>query len=134
MNRNLTQLRSEILDMINRSQVPINAKSIHTNLSAMPNLSSVYRALDFLQKASHIQSISIAGTNFYFTEDKHGHGHFIFCNECHEIKQFDDCVLDDLQKKLEKKYNYSITSHIVYFNGFCPECRKYREKKSMSAW
>ncbi len=134
MSRNLTQLRADIREMISGSEVPLNAKTIHQNLEAQPNLSSIYRSLDFLQKEGHIQTLSIGGTKYYFIDDSHGHGHFIFCNECHEITQFDDCVLTELQKKLEKKYDYTIKSHIVYFNGYCPECRRYLKKKSEAPW
>ena len=45
---------------------------------------------------------------------------------------FDECVVENLQKKIQKQYDYTITDHVLYFEGLCTECRNYLHKKAQS--
>jgi len=128
MKINLTNLRKEILRVINTSEKPINAKTIAQRIKLRPNLSTIYRALDFLETNEFIYSVSFSSVKFYFG-GRSGHGHFLVCKECQEILEFSDCVVRNLQKKIQKKFDYTITDHVLYFKGLCPECQSYLNKK-----
>jgi Fur family ferric uptake transcriptional regulator len=128
MKSRLTDLRQRILDVIDQAEKPLNVKMIEKRVSSRPNLSTIYRALDFLKKNSFIHSISFSSVTFYYSNRK-GHGHFLICSSCHEIQEFEDCVVDNLQKRLQEKYDYRITDHVLCFNGLCSECQNYLDKK-----
>jgi Fur family ferric uptake transcriptional regulator len=129
MKTRLTDLRKEILSVISKAEKPLNTKMIGKRIISRPNLSTIYRALDFLKGKRYIHSISFYGVTFYYTNKK-GHGHFLICKNCHEIHEFDDCVVKNLQKKLQEKYDYRITDHVLCFNGLCSECQNYLAKKA----
>lgn len=124
----LTKLREEIFRVISEAKKPLNVKFILKRLSSQPNLSTIYRALDFLVTKNYVHPVSFSGVNFYFTGKK-GHGHFLVCKECHEIIKFKDCVVKNLQEKIQRKYDYRITDHVLYFEGLCLECQNYLNKK-----
>jgi Fur family ferric uptake transcriptional regulator len=124
----LTDVRREILKVIESAEKPLNVKIIEHRLTSHPNLSTIYRALDFLEAEKLIRSVSFSGVKFYFTS-KRGNGHFLVCKECHEILEFRECVVKNLQKKIQEKYDYEITDHILYFQGLCLECQHYLNKK-----
>jgi Fur family transcriptional regulator, ferric uptake regulator len=126
----LTALRKEILSIIMNASKPLSAKSIFKAVSSMPNLSTIYRALEYFETHSQIQSISLAGTKYFYTSAKKGYGHFITCKECHEIIEFEECAIDTFQRKIQKKFGYIITGHTLYFEGFCADCSQYAAKKS----
>jgi Fur family ferric uptake transcriptional regulator len=128
MKSRLTKLRREILGVIERAERPLNAKTIRHRTSSKPDLSTIYRALDFLTMKRLIHTVSFSGIRYFFIGKK-GHGHFLICKECHEIQEFDDCVVASLQKKIQNKYNYSITDHVLYFEGLCAECQQHVSKK-----
>jgi len=125
----LTKLRKEVLKIIDNSEKIISTKNIWKLLSPQPNITSVYRSIDHLESKEYIQSISISGIKYLISKKKKGHGHFIICRECKEIINFDDCVIQSLQKKLEKNLGYNITSHVLYFEGYCKDCEKALLKK-----
>src|SRR3989339_746680 len=124
----LTNLRKEIFSIIDHSDIPVNVKTITDQIESNPNLSTVYRALDYMEKKGLIQSIALFdGVRFYCSGEKHTH--FIICRECHEIKGFDHCNADAILKSIENELNYKVTDHVFYFTGFCGDCKKTIEKK-----
>lgn len=128
----LTSLRKEIFTIIEHSDIPVNVKSIIDHLSSAPNLSTVYRALDYMEKKGLVQSLALfEGIRFYYGGDKHSH--FIICSECREIKGFDHCNAEAILKHIEKDFDYKITDHVFYFTGLCGDCRKAFEKKQKLA-
>jgi Fur family transcriptional regulator, ferric uptake regulator len=126
----LTLLRKHIFDIIKSSDIPLNAKNISDRMKLHSNLSTIYRALDYMEKEKLIVSVALFdGTRFYCSGDRHSH--FILCKECHEIKEFDKCSAGDMVKSLEKEYNYRITEHVFYFIGVCGDCEKVLNKKAI---
>jgi len=102
----LTPVRKEILSVIEHAEVPVNVSAIMNSLASGPNISTVYRALDYFERNQYIHTISLSGIRFYYGSSHGGHGHFLFCRECRELIKFDDCIVHSLQKKLQKQYQY----------------------------
>jgi Fur family ferric uptake transcriptional regulator len=129
MKQRLTELRKVILRIIDEAEKPLNAKILKKRIRLQPNVSTIYRALDFLEKNRFINSVSFSGVKFYFTS-KRGDGHFLICQECHEILKFGGCVAGGIRKRIQEKYDYRITDHVLYFKGICPECQSHLDKKT----
>ncbi len=129
MKQRLTKLRKAVLEVINDADKPLNVKVIKKRMRVPSDLSTIYRALDFLEKNRFVNSVSFSGVKFYFTGTK-GNGHFLICQECHEILEFGGCVAENIRKKIQKKYDYRIADHVLYFTGLCPECQSHLDKKA----
>jgi len=132
MRTKLTELRKEIVSLIENAETPLNARKVRGRMSSQPNLSTVYRALEFLDANDYVSSVSFSGVRFYYTGEHPGHGHFLFCRECHNIQEFDECVVIPLQRRIQEKFDFQVTGHVLYFEGLCADCRRYLEKKSHS--
>ncbi len=130
MKLQLTAIREIILSEIKKAKKPMSVKLIYPLLKPQPDLSTLYRALDYFETHEIINSISISGTKFYFISNKKGHCHFLSCKECNEIIEFPECGMQKLEKTLTEKYKYTITGHTTYFTGYCPDCKKARDKKT----
>jgi len=130
MKPRLTERRKEILQVINESGKPLNAKDIFEKISSQPNLSTVYRALDFLEKEKYINSVSFSRIKFYYKGLEEEGGHFLFCGKCHEILEFNDCVVHDLKDKIQEQFNYTITGHVLCFEGVCSDCQNYLNRRA----
>ncbi|HHF08786.1 MAG: transcriptional repressor [Thermotogae bacterium] len=124
MLKGLTKLRKEILNLIERSKVPLCAEEIYQNLDEKPNLSSVYRGLCYLEEREMIKSITFDGNTRYFFKATEHPRHYLYCKMCGRLEAFDICFANRIQKELEKKHDYKILDHIFYFVGICSECRK----------
>ena len=108
----LTRLREEILRVVNDAEKPLSVKQIKNRIQAYPNLSSIYRALDFLSEKNLVHSLSFSGMAYYYTGKK-GSGHFLICKGCNEMIEFEDCVADGLQKKIQKMYKLLLVSDLL---------------------
>jgi Fur family ferric uptake transcriptional regulator len=124
----LTPLRREILSVVQSEDKPLSAKQIMRRMLVQPNLSSIYRSLEYLVICNLLQSVSFSGIRHYFIGNK-GKGHFIICKGCKEMITFDECIAEKLQKRIQERYHYTITDHVLYFEGFCTECRSHFEKR-----
>mgnify|MGYP001552013303 CR=1 FL=1 len=118
----MTIKRKTILDLLNQSDKPLLAKVIHKKLPLDMNLSTVYRALEYLEKNNLISSAIFFENNRFFWSKKKDHHHFIYCQGCGEIHEFDDCVASAIQEKIQKKYQFEINDHFLLFRGKCRHC------------
>lgn len=122
--RKLTSLRREILEIIENSDAPLNADSIHEMLKGNPNLSSVYRSLAFLEEEGLIRSVSFeCETRFYFSRQKEP-VHFLHCKKCHKTEPFYECIADSHAESVAEDRDFTITDHVFYFIGICGECKR----------
>lgn len=124
MKRGLTDLRKKILGIIAKANKPLRAKDIHEIMSFKSDFSTVYRALEFLSKKEMIKSIYLDSNIRFYYSIKDSHLHYIICKNCHTVKKFDQCFANDIQSKLEKKYEIEIHDHFFYFVGICKKCSK----------
>jgi len=124
MKPSITELRKTILTIVEKSDKPLMVKSIYKQLYPKPDLSTVYRALDFFQKKNLLQSINFFNNVQYFFSSKKPHSHFILCKECHHIDAFKNCPAHSLEKELENQFKFKIYDHFLHFIGLCKECQK----------
>lgn len=89
-------------------------------------LATVYRTLNLLEKMGVICKMNFDdGCNRYelvHDEEDHQHHHLI-CRGCGKVEEVEDDLLEVLEQKIEKKYNFEIKDHSVKFYGYCSECR-----------
>ena len=124
MSFRTTELREEILQIVEEADAPLNVKEIHDSLKQKADLSTVYRALQFFQNQGKVLAISLYGnTQFYYSSRNH-HCHFIICNRCHRIDSFEKCLADKIEPSVKKELDYAITNHVFYFQGICRPCRE----------
>ena len=86
----LTKKRQEVLNLVQSSSTPVNAKILKSQVDF--DLSTVYRALDFLEKNNYI---------------------FSFDFENKETEK---------EKSELKKRGFSLLSHLSIFKGKCNDC------------
>lgn len=89
-------------------------------------LATVYRTLQLLEKMGVICRMNFDdGCNRYelvHKDEDHQHHHLV-CLACGSVEEVEGDLLDDLEKKIEDKYDFNITNHSVKFFGYCSKCR-----------
>ena len=90
-------------------------------------LATVYRSLDLLAELGILQKMEFGdGCSRYevgtMTPDEHQHHHMI-CMKCGKVFEFQDDLLDKLEKDICKKSGFKIVDHQVKFYGYCRECQ-----------
>lgn len=120
-------MKQEVLKIIESVGKPIDASTIHKQMKTEVNLSTVYRALEVLVKNVAVNVVFFFdGTRYYYPRGKHGH--FLLCRHCHEVLEFEQCAVQELQERLVRKTHYVIENHVVLFSGLCPDCFRAQSK------
>jgi len=118
----LTRYRKHILEILSRSSFPLKVEDIHSLMDNAPDISTIYRALDYLEKHHMIKGLYYDdNTRYYMHKDTHDH--FLCCTSCRRMESFDICIAREVGKILREKYAYEIHDHHFYFLGVCPECQ-----------
>lgn len=129
MSIKLTSIRKRILQTIEDSVIPINAREISKTIDEA-NIASVYRGLQFLQNKGFIHGFSLAqstgNTNYYYKSGR-TEKHFLYCETCHNFSSFEGKILNDKIIELEKEHDYKILDHVLYLMGKCGKCRNKQE-------
>ena len=125
----LTELRQTVLAFLNDSDKPLTAKTIHRLLMESVDLSSVYRALEFLEEKRLLHSVSFSDVRFFYAETSGGHGHFLYCRNCGEIREFRDCAVGTMQRHIETDFGFAVERHTLCFEGLCAVCFQAERKR-----
>lgn len=88
-------------------------------------LATVYRTIQLLEKIGIVVKLNFDdGCNRYElikSNEVHQHHHLI-CNICNSVEEVEDMLLENLEDKVENKYNFKIINHEVKFYGICKKC------------
>ena len=115
----LTKKRQEILELVQSSDTPVNARSLKSQVDF--DLSTVYRALEFLEKNGCIFSFDFENEKYYFKEEN---ANFFICGSCKHIETVPEFSNEETEKEKSelKKRGFSLLSHLSIFKGKCSDC------------
>lgn len=91
-------------------------------------LATVYRTMQLLDDINAISKLNLDDGCIRYElnlegEDMHHHHHLI-CKECGKIIEVKEDLLDEIEKKVESRYHFSIKDHDLKFYGTCDDCTK----------
>lgn len=94
-------------------------------------LATVYRALELFQEFGLIHAIDFGdGRKRYEfgTEEgqDHHHHHHLICTKCGSIIEVNEDLLEELENRVSKKHNFTITDHQLKIFGVCSQCTKVK--------
>jgi Fur family transcriptional regulator, ferric uptake regulator len=92
-------------------------------------LATVYRTITILSDLSLLTKLNL-DDNFVryelssrIEDEEHNHHHLI-CNKCGSVVEVSDDSLDELEKRIEAEFDFSIDDHSLKFYGTCSKCKK----------
>lgn len=90
-------------------------------------LATVYRTLILLDELEVISKLNLEDGCVRYeindNEERHHHHHLI-CSTCGKVLEVEVDLLDELESKIEKDYDFEIRDHKLKFYGLCSDCRK----------
>ena len=121
----LTPQRMMIISAIEDSDHHISAEEIYAQVVARypnVNISTVYRTLELLKRLNLVTETDMGeGRVRYHPADK-GHHHHLVCQQCGEIIDLDESLLNPLKEALYKKYGFSAELRHLAILGRCANC------------
>lgn len=91
-------------------------------------LATVYRNLELLNEIGILAKVDFGDGRARYELSSidpkvHNHHHLI-CMNCKKVIEFEEDLLDELEKIIAKKSGFKIVNHEVKFFGYCSECKK----------
>ncbi len=83
---------------------------------------TVYRTLDILTRLRCIRPLYLGDSTPRFGSAEGCHHHLV-CVRCGSITEIDECVLGDLEERLQRTYRFRPVSHLVELCGVCANCQ-----------
>lgn len=92
-------------------------------------LATVYRTLELLAELEILQKNDFGDgrIRYEFSRQDEHHHHHLICLECGQVSEFDDDLLDSLEKEIEKRNDFKIIDHDLKFFGYCKKCQSTLE-------
>jgi len=89
-------------------------------------LATVYRTLQLLEQLEVVSSLNLEDGcvryELYSDEGQHNHHHLI-CSQCGGVIEVEGDLLDELEDKIEREYDFKILDHKLKFYGICSKCK-----------
>ncbi|MGH7217565.1 MAG: Fur family transcriptional regulator [Nitrospiraceae bacterium] len=125
--KKLTKPRKALLEVLERSPLPITAAEVHERLQKrrqVADLVTVYRNLAMLQELGLVNQVGLHEGQMRY-EVRHGreHHHHIQCRGCGKIVDLMLCPIKKLTALVESQTNFSVEGHALEFFGWCPQCQ-----------
>ena len=131
-NYKMTPQRKEILQVFadDANNKHLSAEEVHEILQAKNfdfGLATVYRNVELLNELGILSKIEFGDGRARYelssTDPQVHNHHHLICLKCKKVIEFDEDLLDDLEKFISKKADFKIVNHEVKFFGYCSECR-----------
>ncbi|GGB05251.1 transcriptional repressor [Macrococcus hajekii] len=90
-------------------------------------LATVYRTLELLAELKVVDKINFGDGVARFDLRKEGAEHFhhhLVCIECGAVDEIEEDLLGEVEKKVERDYQFKIMDHRLTFHGICHRCQK----------
>jgi len=91
-------------------------------------LATVYRALELFQEFDLIKAIDFGDGRkryeFGAEKGKDHHHHHLICIKCGAIIEVNEDLLEELESRVSKKHNFTVTDHQLKIFGVCEQCAK----------
>ncbi len=122
-----TKTRTNLIDILLKSQYPLAASDIKTQLAKignLPNKTTVYRELEFLKSQGVVLEVQLGEDKKRYESAFNKHHHHLVCMRCDQIE---DVVLEnelDRQvSKIARNKQFQVINHSLEFFGLCNKCQ-----------
>ncbi len=90
-------------------------------------LATIYRSLELFQNLGVVSSLHTGdgGRKYEIVAggEEHYH-HHLLCLDCGDITEFNEDLLEDLEKRIARESGFRIVDHSLRFFGYCRKCEK----------
>ncbi|GAA0364013.1 Fur family transcriptional regulator [Bacillus horti] len=89
-------------------------------------LATVYRTLELLHELKVIHKINFGDGVARYDLNAEGADrfhHHLVCVQCGTVDEILEDLLGDVEKKVEKTFNFKINDHRLVFHGICYRCK-----------
>ncbi|MBN2544261.1 MAG: transcriptional repressor [Spirochaetes bacterium] len=118
--------REKILEIFLNTEKHISIYELHDLVKRQYpeiGLATIYRAMNIICRSDLAETINI-GDGVKRFEHKYGHRHHdhLICIKCGKIIEMHNDDIEEIQKKMCKKFDFKMTDHKLQIFGYCKNC------------
>lgn len=121
-----TPARLALMTLLEKSDKPLDVKDMIKFLEKKEiktDPATVFRIVNMFTEKGLVKPIQLNEGKFrYELKTKSDHHHLV-CEKCGDITDISDCNISGLEKEIEKKKKFKVTSHLLEFFGVCINCQ-----------
>lgn len=89
---------------------------------------TVYNTIELLMECNLLHKHQFGDSAARYERVYHAsrHDHLI-CSSCGEVTEFSDPRIEEIQQEVSALTTFEVTSHTLYFYGFCKKCKEQRQ-------
>ena len=127
----LTKRREMILKVLmENSDKHLSAEEVYNLVRQKApdtGLATVYRTLELFHEFNIIHAMDFGDGRkryeFGWKEGQEHHHHHLICTECGSITEVAEDLLEELENRVNKLYNFTIKDHQLKIFGICEKCK-----------
>lgn len=132
----ITEPREVVMAILSETKDHLTAADIYVEAHGRNpgiGLTTVYRTLEVLLQMGIVQKFDFGEGKARYELIRSGergrHHHHLICVRCKSVIDYSEFLdeerelIEKTRKKLEKKYNFTISDHVIGFYGLCSKCR-----------
>jgi Fur family ferric uptake transcriptional regulator len=85
---------------------------------------TVYRTLEILCDLGQVRPVYLSTGAAHYVVLENGHHHHLVCNQCGQVIEFSDCVIEPMAEVISERFDFVIEGHLLELYGRCGACRK----------
>jgi len=92
---------------------------------------TVYRTMKMLAEGGIANELHFGNVTRYEVADENAHHDHLICEECGEITEFEEPLIEELQERIASRYGFIVTHHKHELYGHCADreaCASRRKK------
>ncbi len=121
-----TPARMAILEVLENSNKPVDVGTMISYLkkkSIEADQVTVFRTVNLFTERGLTKQIQLnEGKSRYELASQAEHHHLV-CEKCGDIEDISDCNIDALEKEIEIKKKFKVSTHALEFFGLCQNCQ-----------
>ncbi|MDF2378786.1 MAG: Fur family transcriptional regulator [Candidatus Gracilibacteria bacterium] len=122
----ITKSRKATLEVLIQKQCALSVPEVSAlllELEVKPNISTLYRELQFLTEQGITQEIVLKDGIMRYEIDQANHHHHLVCNACESIEPVEiQKHLQSVEQSIQSEKRFQILSHSLEFYGLCESC------------
>ena len=130
-----TPARVALLHLLEATDKPIDVQTMIDYLekkAIKADPATVFRIVNTFTEKGLTKQIQLQeGKSRYELASSMDHHHLV-CTNCGDIQDISDCNITGLEKDIERKKRFQVTSHALEFFGLCANCQAELGKNPLS--
>ncbi|HZE86841.1 MAG TPA: Fur family transcriptional regulator [Methylomirabilota bacterium] len=127
VNLRATPARLALMNLLEKSDKPLDVQTMIEFLDRKDiktDPATVFRIVNMFTEKGLVKPIQLHEGKFRYELTGKADHHHLVCEKCGDIQDISDCNITALEKEIEKKKKFKVTSHSLEFFGICSDCQK----------